>query len=283
MRRFWGEVWQKSHINKKIIPDHAEPLKKVTSQITEDMQQGGVLVKKTLLIGFSALMMSSTAVMSADFGSQNWTGAYAGVFVGGIIPEFDNHWNAGISICDIDCVPDWIADTDLNTPGALAGLRFGSNYDFGGLVAGVEADVSMAWLENNTYYIRPSDGDLDSSERAGLNIDAMASLRGKLGFAMDDFMLYGTAGVSYVSAEFTASSEATDPVMGKQSMSTWAPVIGGGIDWRVSDNVVMGATVLHHMVDNYKYVGPLGNGGTTDSYVKLDSITTLDLSLKYHF
>src|SRR5690606_14444237 len=93
----------------------------------------------------------------------NWTGFY----VGG---------NAG-----------WGWGTALGTDpsGYLIGLQAGYNFQYAsGLIAGIETDIAISGIDGaaggNTF-----------------ELDYLGTVRGRLGYSMDRYMLYGTAGLAY--------------------------------------------------------------------------------------
>lgn len=212
----------------------------------------------------------------------DWTGVYVGAFVGGAIPSFDNNWNPAI-FCDVDADPSCgNAIDDVDEPGALIGGVIGYNRQMGDWVFGLELDAASVLLENSTYYLA-SDGEPTNSERSELKIDALVSARLRAGVAYDDSLFYATAGVGYVSAEFTASTSDTEPVHGIQSLSEYAPVLGVGTEYRVSPDWTIDLNVQHYFIDEEPFLGPFGDGGTTNSSVDFSGLTTVNLGFRHRF
>ncbi|MEO1138508.1 MAG: outer membrane beta-barrel protein [Pseudomonadota bacterium] len=158
--------------------------------------------------------------------SADWAGPYVGV-------------QLGFADFDLDAVlpPPAGAATptiiNLSDDGFLYGLHAGYNWDRGTLVYGVEADVDF----------------MDVSFGA-TDIDNIARLRLRLGVDANRAFIYGTAGAAHLSGSG-----------GPVSISGWGWVAGAGVDFRVSQDWLVGADVLYHEFDD---VSPSGSvEGTT--------------------
>jgi outer membrane immunogenic protein len=133
--------------------------------------------------------------------SFSWTGFY----VGGL---------AGYEWANIDAdVPG-----DFDTDNFLGGVFTGYNFDVGnGLVLGVEGDV--------TYHDQNGgDGGVE------VGTDWNGTLRGRIGYAMDRFMIYGTGGLAVANAE---ASDATSS--DSQTAVGWTA--GAGVETAFTNNV----------------------------------------------
>ncbi len=133
-----------------------------------------------------ALILSLNAGVAADFydnggGYQqpsyngnppaDWTGLYMGPMLGYIWGNID---------------PDTGAAVDVD--GILLGGFAGYNFQAGSLVFGGEADLAITSLDGSEG---GTDGDADWT----------GSIRGRLGYAWDRHMIYGTAGLGFLSAD----------------------------------------------------------------------------------
>ena len=96
--------------------------------------------------------------------SFDWTGFYAGVYGG---YAFGESTVAGFATEDTD--------------GGLFGGTVGFNMQSGNIVYGIEADGGWAGLED----------DLDD-----VTVDWTATVRGRIGYAFDSFLLYATGGAA---------------------------------------------------------------------------------------
>ena len=147
-----------------------------------------------------------------------WTGLYVGAQLGGGSGELsvNNAWNtSGIS-------------------GVAGGGQIGYNYQFNQIVVGVEADASIA---NIGEEIRASLGS--NSLRAELTNSFLASVRGRVGFAVGPALIYGTGGVAH--GHFRLDATAT---IGMQtgnlvrSRNEQGYVFGGGVEYMFNQRLV---------------------------------------------
>ncbi|KQU99233.1 hypothetical protein ASC89_04930 [Devosia sp. Root413D1] len=147
------------------------------------------------------------AIVSA---SRDWTGFYIGAHAG---------------YADFDAAHDG-NDSDLATlNGWLGGVQAGYNVQFDSVVLGVEADLSAAGI------LEGSDTDHWDADDG---INGLATLRGRLGFAVGDLLLYGTAGLA------VANLDVDDQA---QSIGGW--VAGVGAEYMVTDTVSLKAEYLY--------------------------------------
>jgi outer membrane immunogenic protein len=132
--------------------------------------------------------------------AYNWTGFYAGLNAGG----------------------GWTTSGG-NASGFVGGGQIGYNWQAIGSpwVLGAEADFQGATVRNSA-----------SSPAFGVTVNgrmnAFGTLRGRLGYAWDRFMIYGTGGWAYTRTELSASSP-----FGSVSDSHWSSgwTAGGGVEW----------------------------------------------------
>jgi outer membrane immunogenic protein len=141
--------------------------------------------------------------------APTWNGLYAGVQggYGGSIADVDlsdsftGLGNTAFVGAVASAVP---TDFATNAKGFLGGLTLGYNVQTGQFVWGVETDLSWADIKGaNTQsgfatfssvgdFIFPSTGTVDEK------LDALGTLRGRLGFAPDPrLLIYGTGGLAY--------------------------------------------------------------------------------------
>lgn len=121
------------------------------------------------------------------------------------------------------------AEYDVN--GGIYGAHAGYNYNAGPLVLGVEASYSAA--------------DINGSQTCLLlltcarKIDAIGSLVGRLGYAVDRTLVYSTAGIAWADVE----TNVTDNILGGALLSAkgdeahvgW--VVGLGIEHAIARNI----------------------------------------------
>lgn len=195
-----------------------------------------------LLLGIVALVFSTSLVFATDLPTKNppaadpparelnWTGFYAG-FQGGYGWKNENY-----SITPNDAVARALTSAGLvassmnsRPDGAVLGVVGGYDYQFNQwLVLGVMGDWSKSWIRGSSY----SGGNLVGVS-ADEKIDWFATLRGRIGIPMGNFMPYATAGWAWakVNTSFTSSGLICTPPITCGSGSTSA--VRDGFVWGV--------------------------------------------------
>lgn len=139
--------------------------------------------------------------------AYDWTGLYVGVQGGYAFGDSDN----GVS-------PE----------GALVGGTVGYNHQFGQFVAGIEADLSYSDIED-TYNFDTVAGPASSS----LELDYLATVRGRLGYAWDRTLIYATGGVAFGDVTVDVSNPAGD---NSEEDTAVGYVLGAGVEYAFTDN-----------------------------------------------
>jgi outer membrane immunogenic protein len=139
--------------------------------------------------------------------SFDWTGFYVGAFGGYGFGESDD----GLGTIDIE--------------GALAGGTVGYNHQIGQFVVGLEADGAWSGIEGD-------DAGFETS------IDWLSTVRGRVGFALDNFLIYGTGGAAIGEVTyFDGVDEDSDTRVG------WTA--GGGVEAALTDNISIKGEYLY--------------------------------------
>ena len=119
----------------------------------------------------------------------NWSGLYVGA-------------NGGYG---------WSANTDpLDPTGAFGGGQIGYNFQRGNIVFGIEADIQGSGVSDSGYGLKSS-------------LDYFGSVRGRLGYAFDRALVYGTGGFGY--GQVTNDGYA-------ETQTGW--VAGGGVEYKLT-------------------------------------------------
>lgn len=163
--------------------------------------------------------------------------------------------------------------------GFLAGIQAGYNWQWDNIVAGVEADISGAdWRAfKNNGDTSSSNGALDSK------INLLASVRGRLGWALDDSTLvYATGGLAYVKASLRATNF-HDDVSTSINLNDFGGVAGGGVDLRVADNITMGLEGLYYVFNKEDNSLASFNDANAGDKAGLDDIFVLRARVSYNF
>ena len=178
---------------------------------------------------------------------------WAGFYIGGHLgygegtsdyrQDVDIFSNAAIAVFP----PNYNIFRDSVSPsGVIGGVQGGYNWQMNNFVLGIEGDISFAdWGASSTVFDTNA-GDLGGpygDDRAygtsSTDIDFLASVRGRVGYAMDSVLIYGTGGVAWAEGDARARMVAIDDgsvvaeASGKGSLSDVGWVAGGGLAWMV--------------------------------------------------
>ena len=132
----------------------------------------------------------------------SWTGFYAGI-------------NGGYG---------WSDSFADNAHGGVFGGQLGYNWQIGSFVLGVEGDFQGTTIKASE--------DLGGGVTAEGKISAFATVRGRIGYAFNRALIYGTGGWAYTKTKLSLSAGGAsieDSAWG----SGWAA--GGGLEWAVWD------------------------------------------------
>jgi outer membrane immunogenic protein len=129
----------------------------------------------------------------------SWTGCYIGGHIGGLWASKDFHFRD--PLVDVE-FHEHHGEHDAS--GFLAGIQGGCDYQFGGpgggFVIGIAAD--WAWADADGEHHHPFRWWADEDHRFRSEIDSVASVTARLGWAWDRFLIYGKVGVAWERDEF---------------------------------------------------------------------------------
>jgi outer membrane immunogenic protein len=236
------------------------------------------------VMAFTALIAGSA--MAADLGAPVYAPStpvapWTGIYIGGDIGWFDVHQSAttiaypgsgfgpppivGTGVTGFGNLPT--AHT-LNGSGFLGGVHVGYNLQRGNWVFGLEGDVM--WLNYHvsdveTVFATPVATLAPTfSMFVSARNNWLASGRGRLGWVMGPWMLYGTAGMAFTNSSYTATAGAL-PAAGLGGVGAtntfWDTktgyVVGGGVEWMLSSNWLLRAEYLHYGFGTTEFQLPL--------------------------
>jgi outer membrane immunogenic protein len=148
-------------------------------------------------------------------------GPWSGFYVGGNLGDAFNP--SSLNFHDLSDEQDLTFRDDNSGDRLIGGLHTGYGWWMGNLYGGVEGDVDWA-----------------------KHIDYLASVRGRLGFGSERWLVYGTAGVGFIGTkqDFTAISADEGPSRFSRSFHTTGFVGGAGVDYALSHNLSLGVEGL---------------------------------------
>jgi outer membrane immunogenic protein len=225
--------------------------------------------------------LPTAAAKAADVSpaAYDWSGFYLGLNAGAAFNNSEVTHDFNYTGPDVDGggsareINNLLDDVDANltsdesvfTGGALIGY----NWQHDSLVFGIEADMNYAGFGNDATSIisdqlnelgrllgDPGAGeeDLYGTARTSFGADWFATLRGRVGFAADNFLFYGTGGLAYGKMEASVKIDATeleddDPesnryYTGSTDATNWGWTVGAGMEYGI-DNWSLGIEYLY--------------------------------------
>jgi outer membrane immunogenic protein len=147
--------------------------------------------------------------------------------------------------------------------GGFAGGTLGYNWQSGMFVAGIEADGAWADIRNTASL---------PGITATAKIDALATVRGRVGAAFDQILFYGTGGVAFADTKVSVTALGTT-LSDSKTQTGWTA--GAGVEWMFMPRWSLKAEYLYRRFDNVTLFGV-----STNSSLALNSG---QVGINFHF
>ncbi|MEH3144347.1 MAG: outer membrane beta-barrel protein [Methylobacterium frigidaeris] len=183
-----------------------------------------------------------------------WTGVYAGVNLG------YGFGDGGRSFTD--STYGTVTSGDARG-GIVGGGQIGYNYQFtpgSGFVAGLEADIQ------GTSFGRRSTGLIDTLPFYDVSpsLDWFGTVRGRLGYAFDRFLVYGTGGFAYGGGSLPSFASTYPGTLPDTLRTGWAA--GGGLEYAFTDRLSARVEGLYVNLDRRGGSGGVVYDGGTSAF-----------------
>lgn len=154
---------------------------------------------------------------------------------------------------------------------ALGGAHAGFNYQTGSIVFGIEGDIEA--VDASETLIAPGIA-------ARIGRDWQASVRGRVGFALDRFMIYATGGAAFTDFDYHLQNAATGlSESATRSATGWTA--GAGVNFAYTDSLILGA---EYRYTDFGKVNETGRGPALGLTVRHEPTThALRVSAGYKF
>jgi len=208
-------------------------------------------MKRTFLSGVAALAIMAAAGHSdpASAGApRDWTGPYIGGHIGYGEANYDGVFNG------TEAPPLNQSFSDLDLDGLAGGIHGGYNFQFGGMsndfdiVVGIEGDVTFTDWSDSEFFGFPTTA-MGSEQGILGDVDLLASVRGRLGLAFDQVLLYVTGGIAFNNADAGVHYSGNTV---KFNFNDVGGVIGGGAEWALNETFSLRGEVLYYMFNDKK-------------------------------
>ena len=200
----------------------------------------------------------------APAAAYNWTGFHFGSDIAWGLADATARYKGGnFSGMSLDGVT-------FGGAGALGGVHSGYDIQTGVLVYGIEADAALGGIEGS---------GTDGGNEPTLNskVTWLATVRGRVGYAFNRFLVYATGGVAFAGNTLTVTDGASH-ASDRQTHVGWT--VGGGVEYAIDDNWSAGLEYKYVDLGRRTYADPTVIGGTAN--VRL-TLHTLMARLSYHF
>jgi len=223
--------------------------------------KGKKKVKKILLTTTGLIALGMVPAAAADLGARpytkapaaaiainNWTGFYIGA-MGGYAEEN----SSGVG----------------SLSGGFAGGTVGYNWQSGNLVLGVEADA--AWADvGATVGIAGLVSVTDT-------IRSMGTVRGRIGYAFDQVLVYGTGGYAWADNRLSATVLGVS-IAESHIHSGWT--LGAGVEVMFAPKWSVKAEYLYRSFEGQTYFAGIIPPGVATGSIDLNSV---QVGVNYHF
>jgi len=160
----------------------------------------------------------------------------------------------------------------LGIKGGFGGGTVGYNWQFTNIIAGIEADGAFADVNNSATEVVAG---IPISATAKL--DALATLRGRVGVAFDRVLLYGTAGLALADTKVSASALGLT-ISDTKTQTGWTA--GAGVEWMFLPRWSLKAEYLYRRFDSVTLFGGIVPGGISTGTL---SVNSGQFGVNYHF
>jgi outer membrane immunogenic protein len=159
----------------------------------------------------------------------NWNGFYIGANVGGA-------W-AGNTVTEGNILGTISATTNVGSSGVAGGGHAGYNWQAApNWLLGIEADVSGA---------APKGSGSDRFGSFDEKVNAFGTVRGRVGYVVNNWLFYGTGGFGWANDAFTRTPTNQPPGPGANSATRTGWAAGAGIEYGLARNWTLRAEYLH--------------------------------------
>jgi outer membrane immunogenic protein len=256
-------------------------------------------MKRILLTSVAVIACAGSSALAADMALKapvyapafSWTGCYAGFNGGGAwnSTSYNIGYNNTTFFGPAFAAGATPSSYSLNTTGGIVGGQVGCNYQSGSLVYGLEADADWANLKGSQAINTDVAGFFPGAGYVSQNLESIATIRARIGYAFDHLLVYGTGGIALGNTNdfYRFTFPATNETYMNTYSSTrngWAA--GGGAEYAFGYNWSHKLEGIYNQLDGNAFeagartpVGPPGIAHIVTS--NADTGWTLKVGLNY--
>lgn len=203
----------------------------------------------------------------------SWTGFYVGVNQGGIWGDANFSYVPATAFAATTIAAfNTYGPATLDDASLLGGIQVGANYQLGSFVAGVEADFSLTSLNDNRVLKAQTFSPNTISVEQQFSVDWVSTVRGRLGYGQDAWLIYGTGGLAIANPEyrdsaiFESNGVITNTYLQSSQNTNLGWTAGAGLEWKFTPNLSVKAEYLYLELEKANHTAyRLTQTGATDS------------------
>jgi outer membrane immunogenic protein len=191
----------------------------------------------------------------------NWTGFYFGIHGGGQFGHSEDR--------DIDGYQGLVgSEWGYDESGAVAGGQIGYNWQWNWLVLGPEIDLGYMNLDGSGVS-RYDTLNYASDTHGSTSSDLYMTFRGRVGFALDKWLIYATGGGIAVNYDTSVIDDRDVPPAGDELLDAhakelnWGWTVGGGVERMIGCHWSVKTEYLFFDLGDQGFSGVGVNGGHT--------------------
>ena len=220
------------------------------------------------------LTFGATGALAGDIGlagsTYDWSGGYVGTSVGAALnnTEFNQNYvytgQANISIEETDLINGLDFSDTADDAWFTAGILAGYNWQYSNFVIGAEADFNYLGFHgtvkhdvSNVMSQVMAPENTTATDRIDYENNWYGTLRARLGYAIDNFLIYGTGGLAYGEMDINQKLDASN---GDEYASWNARTNGWNLGWTLGGGMeygmgrwTMGAEYLYVDLSSYEW------------------------------
>jgi outer membrane immunogenic protein len=230
-------------------------------------------LKKNLLAGTALLALASASAMAADLSRPapvyskapmvapfSWTGFYVGGDGG---YGYAASSGTAANFAGVFPVP-----YSFNVHGPVAGGFVGGNYQMGAFVLGAEADWQWANLTGTSGAVAALGGPYTFAS----TVKSYGSARGRLGFAVDHWLFFGTAGWAWGTWSTSYGFAGAAPFFTNSASSNKGWTAGAGFEYAFTNYLLGRVEYRYTNLGTVTYANPATNSSDLGNKLAISDI-----------
>ena len=236
-------------------------------------------------VAFSGVASAADTGISPDTALFDWSGWYVGAHIGA--GAGSEAWTLLDNPGDGESGSIGEVVTEQDVSGMLGGVQAGMNWQTGNFVLGGEVDLAIAGMSGDSA--RFSNGDKPGPREWSTEMNWLATLGPRLGYAADRMLFYVEGGLAVESADLyhLGAKGGTPPGTGSEreyfgSDTRLGAFVGAGVEFAFAEN--MSARVEYNLVNFSADEAELyGNPADPVVFGIDQTVHVIKLGLNFHY